>query len=145
MTPAHLRVSESVAKEGAPPVVDAGASKAASPRRVGTIIRAQGGRRYRYEKECNPARDGSGIAALWLNVGFYETYFAEDNRAVFFIKKYPTLQVRFENIFLSDQDDKPLERLSDEERSVVIEYCKYRLGIETELKTQDELDACKEK
>ncbi|SDA56518.1 hypothetical protein [Ectopseudomonas toyotomiensis] len=61
------------------------------------------------------------LTALWLNLGFYETYFAEDNRAVFFIKKYPTLQVRFENIFLSDQDDKPLERLSDEERSVVID------------------------
>jgi len=25
----------------------------------------------------------------------------------------------------------------------VIDYCKYRLGIETELKTQDELEACK--
>lgn len=83
------------------------------------------------------------LSALWLNVGFYETYFAEDNRTVFFIKKYPTLQIRFENIFLSDQDDKPLSRLSDEERDVVIAYCKYRLGIETELKTQDELDACK--
>ncbi|MDP9939705.1 hypothetical protein [Ectopseudomonas alcaliphila] len=83
------------------------------------------------------------LTALWLNAGFYETYFAEDNRAVFFIKKYPTLQIRFENIFLSDQDDKPLARLSDEERSVVIDYCKYRLGIATELNTQDELNACK--
>lgn len=83
------------------------------------------------------------LPAVWLNVGFYKTRFAEDNRMVFFIKKHPTLQVRFENIFLSDQDDEPLARLSDEERSVVIAYCKYRLGIETELKTQDELNACK--
>lgn len=83
------------------------------------------------------------LSALWLNVGFYKTYFAEDNRTVFFIKKYPTLQIRFENIFLSDRDDKPLARLSEEERSVVIAYCKYRLGIKTELNTQDELDACK--
>lgn len=83
------------------------------------------------------------LSALWLNVGFYETYFAEDNRTVFFIKKYPTWQIRFENIFLSDRDDKPLARLSEEERSVVIAYCKYRLGIEIELKTQAELDACK--
>jgi hypothetical protein len=66
---------------------------------------------------------------LWLNVGVYETHFAEDNRSVFFIKKHPTLQVRFENIFLTDEDDKPIDRLSNEERSVVINYCKYRLGM----------------
>ncbi len=62
---------------------------------------------------------------------------------MFFIKSSPTLQVRFENIFLTDADDKPLERLSDEERGLVIAYCKYRLGIETELDTQDELNVCK--
>lgn len=80
---------------------------------------------------------------LWLNIGVYETHFAEDNRAVFFIKKHPALQVRFENIFLTDEDDKPIDRLSNEERSVVINYCKYRLGIKTELKTQEELELCK--
>ena len=88
---------------------------------------------------------GSALAlpVLWLNVGFYTTRFAEDNRVVCFIKKYPALQIRFENIFLADQDEKALDRLSDEERRVVIEYCKYRLGIATELNTQDELNACK--
>ncbi|MDO9618018.1 MAG: hypothetical protein Q7J43_10100 [Pseudomonas sp.] len=80
---------------------------------------------------------------LWLKVGVYETYFAEDNRSVFFIKKHPTLQVRFENIFLTDEDDKKLDQLSDEERNVVINYCKYRLGVKAELKTQEELEACK--
>ena len=50
---------------------------------------------------------------------------------------------RILNIFLTDQDEKALDRLSDEERRVVIEYCKYRLGIATELNTQDELNACK--
>ncbi|MGE8502425.1 MAG: hypothetical protein ACN6P1_09375 [Pseudomonas sp.] len=83
------------------------------------------------------------LLVSWLNIGFYETRFAEDNRSVFFIKSSPTLQVRFENIFLTDEDDKPLERLSDEERGLVIAYCKYRLGIETELDTQDELNVCK--
>lgn len=85
------------------------------------------------------------LSFLWLNVGVYETYFAEDNRSVFFIKKHPTLQVRFENIFLTDEDDKPINRLSDEERKSVINYCKYRLGIETELRTQEELEACKKR
>jgi hypothetical protein len=85
------------------------------------------------------------LASLWLSVGFYETRFAEDNRVVFFIKKHPALQVQFENIFLADEDEKPLERLSDEERRAVINYCKYRLGIETELKRQEELETCKQR
>ena len=36
------------------------------------------------------------LSFSWLSVGFYETRFAEDNRVVFFIKKYPALQVQFE-------------------------------------------------
>ncbi|MCC6076709.1 hypothetical protein ACFPTX_03150 [Pseudomonas sp. GCM10022188] len=81
----------------------------------------------------------------WLSAGFYETRFAEDNRVVFFIKKHPTLQIQFENIFLTDEDEKPLDRLREEERRAVINYCKYRLGIETKLKTQEELEACKQR
>lgn len=85
------------------------------------------------------------LAFSWLNVGVYETRFAEDNRVVFFIKKHPTLQVQFVNIFLTDEDEKLLDQLSDEERRTVINYCKYRLGIETGLRTQEELETCKQR
>lgn len=85
------------------------------------------------------------LAFSWLNVGVYETRFAEDNRVVFFIKKHPTLQVQFVNIFLTDEDEKLLDQLSDEERRMVINYCKYRLGIETGLRTQEELETCKQR
>lgn len=85
------------------------------------------------------------VFLAWLNVGYYETYFAEDNRVVFFLKKHLSFQVRYENIYLTDENEKPLGRLSDEERGVVISYCKYRLGIETQLRTQEELDACKQR
>lgn len=78
-----------------------------------------------------------------LYVGFYETRCAEDNKMVFFIKKHPSLQVEFVNLFASDADDKPLEQLSPLERATVRSYCKYRLGIETHLETQEELNACK--
>jgi hypothetical protein len=85
------------------------------------------------------------LAFSWLNVGVYETRFAEDNRVVFFIKKHPTLQVQFVNIFLTDEDEKLLDQLSDEERRMVINYCKYRLGIETGLRTHEELETCKQR
>lgn len=81
------------------------------------------------------------LAALFT--GYYETRWAEDNKAVFFIKKQPTLQLEFVNIFASDADDKPLHKLDQEERKLVIDYCKYRLGIVTQLNSQEELDACK--
>ena len=76
-------------------------------------------------------------------IGYYETRWAEDNKYVFFIKKSPTLQTRFENIYASDSDDKPLEELSTEELRLVRTYCKYRLGIDTWLQSQGELEACK--
>ena len=50
--------------------------------------------------------------------------------------------MEFMNLFANDADSKKLHELDDEERQLVIDYCKYRLGIETELKTQEELDAC---
>lgn len=84
------------------------------------------------------------IALLHLFVGFYETRWAEDNKKVFFIKKHPSLKVEFVNLYASDADDKALEQLSPLERVAVRDYCKYRLGIETRLETQAELERCKE-
>lgn len=78
-----------------------------------------------------------------LYIGYYTSQDVEDRKTVFFIKKYPTLQVRFNNIYTKDEDAKPLTELSSEEMHVVRNYCKYRLGIETWLQSQEELDACK--
>ncbi|ANJ59186.1 hypothetical protein [Pseudomonas silesiensis] len=83
------------------------------------------------------------ISISHLYVGYYETRWAEDNKIVLFIKKEPTFQVKFENIFASDSDDRPLTDLIMEEIAIIRTYCKYRLGIETWLQTQEELEACK--
>ncbi|PZE09366.1 hypothetical protein DMX10_31505 [Pseudomonas sp. 57B-090624] len=82
------------------------------------------------------------LLGTWLTTGVYQTRFAEDNRLVFFIKQQPSFRVAFVNPFATDADSKPLSRLSAQERQEVIDYCRYRLGIATELKTQDELDRC---
>ncbi|MGE8501725.1 hypothetical protein VUJ49_09225 [Pseudomonas berkeleyensis] len=76
-------------------------------------------------------------------VGYYDALDDADINRVFFIKKAPTWQVEFRNLFANDADDKPLERLTPEERDEVIAYCRYRLGITTELNTQAELERCK--
>ena len=78
-----------------------------------------------------------------LFVDYYKTIeYAELNIALF-TKKPPTLQMEFVNIFANDADNKNLHELNEAERQLVTAYCKYRPGIETELKTQEELDACK--
>ncbi|MFJ3485445.1 hypothetical protein ACIPL1_18945 [Pseudomonas sp. NPDC090202] len=61
----------------------------------------------------------------------------------FFIKKYPTFQVEFENLFANYKDHKALAELTPKERQKIIDYCKYRLGIITTLETQDDLESCK--
>ncbi|MGN4051979.1 hypothetical protein [Pseudomonas sp. SM4] len=78
-------------------------------------------------------------------VGYYEKMEDADPEKVFFIKKHPTLQIKFVNIFANEADDKKLTRLSDVERQYVIDYCNYRLGISTELKTQQDLEHCKQR
>lgn len=80
-----------------------------------------------------------------LYVGVYEKMEDAYPEKVFFIKKSPTFQISFENIFANESDDKKLSELSDSDRYLVIQYCKYRLGITTTLQSQQELDQCKRK
>lgn len=83
------------------------------------------------------------IAVLYI--GFYEKMEDAYPEKVFFIKKSPTFQMKFENIFAYESDDKNLSRLNDTDRHLVIQYCKYRLGITTTLQSQRELEECKKK
>lgn len=78
-------------------------------------------------------------------LGYYEETGEFQTYTHTFIKKHPTLQVKFENIFANYRDHKALSELTHQERQQVIAYCKYRLGIDTQLTTQDELEQCKER
>ncbi len=77
-----------------------------------------------------------------LNIGYYETYWAEDNITVFFIKQEPTLQMKFENMFASDSDFDPVHELSDNDRQDLIDYCRYHLGFITRIDNEADRDAC---
>jgi len=85
------------------------------------------------------------VLFAYLYIGFYEKMEDAYPEKVFFIKKNPTLQMKFENIFAYESDDKKISELSDIERQMVIQYCKYRLGIMTTLKSQNELEECKKR
>lgn len=80
-----------------------------------------------------------------LNIGYYEALEDADVETIAFIKKHPTLQIKFYNIHANDGDTRKVERLTDEQRGWIIDYCKYRLGIETELKTQEDVERCSKK
>ncbi|KQQ49974.1 hypothetical protein ASF84_22525 [Pseudomonas sp. Leaf127] len=85
------------------------------------------------------------ITAAHLYIGYYVSLDIEDPRYMVFIKKHPTLKLRFENIYTSDRDSRSLDELSEVELKTVQDYCKYRLGIVTRLESQAELEACKER
>lgn len=83
------------------------------------------------------------LTVATLTLGYYLSVQDDETKTTFFVKRALTFRVEFENIFANEADDKPLPELRPDERDAVIGYCKYRLGIVTNLQTQAELDACR--
>ncbi|WP_440973303.1 hypothetical protein [Pseudomonas koreensis] len=80
-----------------------------------------------------------------LYVGYYEALEDGDIETILFIKKHPTLQMKFYNIHANDGEIRQVERLTEQERKWIIDYCRYRLGIDTDLKTQNDVEICRKK
>lgn len=78
---------------------------------------------------------------ILLNVGYYDiSEESEPDKTVFFLKKSPTFQMRFINLATASWGGDML--LNDESRQSVIDYCKYRLGIDTQLENSHDLARC---
>lgn len=77
-----------------------------------------------------------------LNIGYYNEVSDGEVNTIFFIKKSPTTRMKFYNIHANDGDYRKIDRLTDELRKDIIDYCKYRLGIDTEVKTQADIEMC---
>ncbi|MBJ7370905.1 hypothetical protein DMX03_17895 [Pseudomonas koreensis] len=80
-----------------------------------------------------------------LYVGYYEALEDGDIETILFIKKHPTFQMKFYNIHANDGEIRQVERLTEQERKWIIDYCRYRLGIDTDLKTQNDVEICRKK
>jgi hypothetical protein len=80
-----------------------------------------------------------------LYVGYYEALEDGDIETILFIKKHPTFQMKFYNIHANDGEIRQVERLTEQERNWIIDYCRYRLGIDTDLKTQTDVEVCRKK
>lgn len=78
-----------------------------------------------------------------LYAGYYEALEDGDIETVVFIKEHPTFQMKFYNIHANDGEIRQVEHLTDKERKLIIGYCRYRLGIDTELKTQNDVEMCR--
>jgi hypothetical protein len=77
-----------------------------------------------------------------LYVGYYNAVEDGDIETIVFIKKHPTFQMKFYKIHANDGEIRKVERLTAEERGWIIDYCRYRLGIDTDLSTQGDVDMC---
>jgi hypothetical protein len=80
-----------------------------------------------------------------LYIGYYEALEEGDIETILFIKKHPTVRMNFYNIHANDGEIRRVERLTEEERKWIIDYCRYRLGIDTALRTQDDVEVCRKK
>ena len=80
-----------------------------------------------------------------LYVGYYEALEDGDIETILFIKKHPTFQMKFYNIHANDGEIRQVERLTEQERKWIIDYCRYRLGIDIDLKTQNDVEICRKK
>ncbi|TDK54028.1 hypothetical protein [Pseudomonas moraviensis] len=85
------------------------------------------------------------VLVTMLYVGYYEALEDGDIETILFIKKHPTFQMKFYNIHANDGEIRQVERLTEQERKWIIDYCRYRLGIDTDLKTQNDVDICRKK
>lgn len=78
-----------------------------------------------------------------LYVGYYEALEDGDIETILFIRKHPTFQMKFYNIHANDGEIRQVERLTEQERQWIMDYCRYRLGIDTDLKTQNDVEVCR--
>lgn len=82
------------------------------------------------------------ILLLMLNVGYYTELEEAETHTCWFLKQAPSLRLEFFNIHANDGDYRRVEKLSDEQRQMIIDYCKYRLGIDTQVTTQADVERC---
>lgn len=78
-----------------------------------------------------------------LNMGYYQAPEDGDMETILFIKKHRPAPLKFYSIYANDGEIREVARLDDEERKLIIDYCRYRFGIDTELKSQDEVEGCR--
>jgi hypothetical protein len=76
-------------------------------------------------------------------LGYYQHHEEIDSFPVVFWKKEPTLKIKFHRIFHPNFERK-LSELSISQRQKIIDYCRYRLGIETLLTTEEEYRSCQD-
>ncbi|PNG36475.1 MULTISPECIES: hypothetical protein [Pseudomonas] len=77
-----------------------------------------------------------------LNVGYYTELEEAETHTRWFIKQSPTLRLEFFNIHANDGDYRRVEKLTPEYRQMIIDYCKYRLGIDTQVTAQADVERC---
>lgn len=69
------------------------------------------------------------LATVCSYTGYVNSYLDDEVQTKFFVKKYPTLKMRFYDPFANEGDDVPIESLSRRDRLEFSDYCKFRFGI----------------
>lgn len=82
------------------------------------------------------------VVTTMLYVGYNEALEDGDIETIVFIKKHPTFQIKFYNIHANDGEIRKGRAPGGGGAGGISDYCWYRLGIATDLSTQDDVDMC---
>lgn len=72
---------------------------------------------------------GAAFLLAVMYTGYVKTYLDEETQTTFFIKRFPTFRVKFDDPFANEGDDVDVGRLSEKKRRMFADYCKYRFRI----------------
>jgi len=81
-----------------------------------------------------------GVLILILNVGYYVEADENSSERRYFLKKTATFQLKFRSLY--SHVSWRYDVLTVDQKKELIEYCKYRWGIVTDLDYPSELEAC---
>jgi hypothetical protein len=86
---------------------------------------------------------GAALVLAFLYTGYIKTYLDEEAQTTFFIKQFPTFRVQFDDPFANEADDVDVSKLTEKEKRMFADYCKYRFGIEND--DTESLERCKKR
>lgn len=73
----------------------------------------------------------------YLYTGYVKSFLDDETQTTFFIKKHPSLQIRFIDIYATEKDELPLSELAIDDRKWFADYCYYRFDL-------TDLEKCKQ-
>ena len=65
----------------------------------------------------------------YLYTGYVKSFLDDETQTTFFIKKHPSLQLRFIDIYANEKDMPSLDKIDADDKKWFADYCYYRFDL----------------